>query len=176
LAIVLGKSKGQPTLSNGPFSRVSDEYQIKRKGLQKMTKSKGLGRGGARKGAGRLPNAAKVDWDAIARVYFAGTDTADKICQTFGVSYGDLLAYAAANHWVPPRAGGRRNPEDLGDMASALAWALIDERDESIANRTRRFVGAMVKLEVRVSEIADVLHVSEDSLRAEFPKELAGAR
>jgi hypothetical protein len=61
-------------------------------------------------------------------------------------------------------------------MASALAWALLDRRDEAVANRTQRFVGAMVKLEVRVSEIADVLHVSEDSLRAEFPKELAGAR
>ena len=141
-----------------------------------MTKSKGVGRGGVRTGAGRKPRAAKADWDAIARVYFAGTDTVDKICQTFGVSFGDLLAYAAANHWVPPRAGGRRNPEDLGDMASALAWALIDERDESIAHRTRRFVGAMVKLEVSAEDIADVLHVSEKALRAEFPKELAGVR
>jgi hypothetical protein len=142
-----------------------------------MTKSKGMGRGGVRTGAGRKSRAVKADWDAIARVYFAGADgDLTEICRTFGVSYRDLLAYAAANHWVPPRAGGRRNPEDLGDMASALAWALIDERDESIAHRTRRFVGAMVKLEVSAEHIADVLHVSEKALRAEFPKELAGVR
>jgi hypothetical protein len=137
-----------------------------------MTKSKGMGRGGVRTGAGRKPRSAKADWDAIARVYFAGTDTIEKICQTFSVSYGDLLAYAAANHWVPPRAGGRRNPEDLGDMASALAWALIDERDESITHRTRRFVGAMVKLEASAEDIADVLHVSEKRYEPSFRKNL----
>jgi hypothetical protein len=138
-----------------------------------MTKSKGVGRGGVRKGAGRRPDVAKVDWDAIARAYFAGSDTVEEICQSFGVGYGDLLAYAAHNQWVTPRPAGQ-HLEDLGDMASALAWALLDQRDETVANRTRRFVGAMVKLEVRVGDIADVLRVSEKSLRSEFPKELAG--
>jgi hypothetical protein len=140
-----------------------------------MTKSKGVGRGGARKGAGRRPDVAKVDWDAVARAYFAGTDPIEKICETFGVSYGELLSYAAHNHWVMPRPAGR-HLEDLGDMASALAWALLDEKDEKVANRTRRFVGAMVKLEVRAGDIADVLHVSEEALRAEFSKELTGVR
>ncbi len=104
-----------------------------------------------------------------------GSDPIEEICETFGVSYGELLAYAAHNHWVKPRPAGR-HLEDLGDMASALAWALLDRRDEAVANRTRRFVGAMVKLEVGVSEIAEVLHVSEKSLRDEFPKELADVR
>lgn len=138
-----------------------------------MTKSKGVGRGGARKGAGRRPDVAKVDWDAVARAYFAGTDPIEKICETFGVSYGELLSYAAHNHWVMPRPAGR-HLEDLGDMASALAWALLDRRDERTADRTRRFVGAMAKLETGVGDIAEVLHVSKESLRAEFPKELAG--
>lgn len=140
-----------------------------------MTKSKGVGRGGVRNGAGSRPDVAKVDWDAIARAYFAGTDPIEKICETFGVSYGDLLAYAAHNHWVTPRPVGQHF-EDLGDMASALAWALLDETNELIAHRTRRFVGAMVKLEVRAGDIADVLHVSEEALRSEFPKELVGVR
>jgi hypothetical protein len=35
LATVLGKSKGNEHLSNGLFARVSDEYQIKRKGFKK---------------------------------------------------------------------------------------------------------------------------------------------
>jgi len=139
-----------------------------------MTKSKGVGRGGVRKGAGRKPDAAKADWDAIARAYFAGSVPIEEICKTFGVSYGELLAYAAHNHWTQPRPAGR-HLEDLGDMASALAWALLDETHESTSHRTRRFVGAMVALEVRARDIADVLHVSEESLRAEFPKELAGA-
>jgi hypothetical protein len=76
---------------------------------------------------------------------------------------------------VTPRPVGQ-HLEDLGDMAGALAWALLDEKDETVANRTRRFVGAMAKLEVRVGDIADVLRVSAKSLRAEFPKELAGER
>jgi hypothetical protein len=140
-----------------------------------VTKSKGVGRGGVRPGSGRKSKAAKADWNAIARAYFGGSDTIEDICEKFGVSHGDLLSYAAANHWVTPRPAGR-HLEDLGDMASALAWALLDERDETVANRTRRFVGAMVKLEVRVGDIADVLHVSAKSLRDEFPKELAGVR
>jgi len=140
-----------------------------------MTKSKGVGRGGARKGAGRRPDAAKANWDAIARAFFAGSDTIDKICEKFGTSYGELLAYAAQNHWVTPRPAGQ-HLGDLGDMASALAWALLDERDETVANRTRRFVAAMVALRVRAYDIADVLRVSERSLRAEFANELAGAR
>lgn len=142
-----------------------------------MTKSKGVGRGGARKGAGRRPDVAKVDWDAVARDYFAGSGaiTVEEICEKFGVDYGDLLAYAAHNHWVTPRPAGR-HLEDLGDMASALAFALTDQRSETVSNRSRRFVKAMVSLEVRVGHIADILHVSAESLRAEFPKELAGVR
>jgi hypothetical protein len=140
-----------------------------------MTKSKGVGRGGVRRGAGRKPESARPDWDAIAKAYFSGRGTVDEICEVFGVRLGDILAYATANQWVTPRPAGRV-AEDLGDMASALAWALLDERDESIAHRTRRFVRGMVGLEVRATDIADVLHVSERSLRAEFPKELAGAR
>jgi hypothetical protein len=119
---------------------------------------------------------AKVDWDAVARAYFAGaTITVDEICEKFGVTHGDLLAYASKNNWVTPRPVGQ-HLEDLGDMASALAWALLDETSETVANRTRRFVKAMVSLEVRVSHIAEVLRVSAVSLRAEFPKELAGVR
>lgn len=140
-----------------------------------MTKSKGMGRGGARTGSGRKSKATKADWDNIAREYFAGRGTVDDICERFGVSHGDLLAYAASNNWVTPRPFGR-HLEDLGDMASALAWALLDEREEAVANRSRRFVRAMVSLDVRVGDIADVLHVSPASLRSEFPKELAGAR
>jgi hypothetical protein len=140
-----------------------------------MTKSKGVGRGGARTGSGRKSKAAKADWDKIAREYFAGRETVEDICEKFGVSGGDLLAYAASNKWVTPRPLGR-HLEDLGDMASALAWALLDEREETVANRSRRFVKAMVSLDVCVGDIADVLHVSPASLRSEFPKELAGAR
>jgi hypothetical protein len=140
-----------------------------------MTKSKGVGRGGVRPNAGRKSKAAKADWDAIARAYFASSETIEEICGKFGVGYGDLLSYAASNHWVMPRPVGQHF-EDLGDMASALAWALLDERDETVTHRTRRFVGAMVKLEVSVKDIADVLRVSEKSLRGEFEKQLSVAR
>jgi hypothetical protein len=84
-----------------------------------MTKSKGVGRGGVRPGSGRKSKAAKADWDAIARAYFRGSETIEDICEKFGVSYGDLLSYAAANHWVTPRPVGQ-HLEDLGDMAQRV--------------------------------------------------------
>jgi hypothetical protein len=37
-----------------------------------MTKSKGIGRGGVRKGSGRRPAISKVDWEALGRAYFSG--------------------------------------------------------------------------------------------------------
>jgi hypothetical protein len=77
--------------------------KIKRKGRLFVTKSKGVGRGGVRTGSGRKSKAAKADWDTIAREYFAGRGTIDDICERFGVSHGDLLAYAASNNWVTPR-------------------------------------------------------------------------
>jgi hypothetical protein len=168
---IKGTEKRELCLSRSGFLHFQNQTERR----TTMTKSKGVGRGGHRRGAGRKPRAAAVDWNAIARAYFAGRGTVDDICEKFGVSYGDLLTYAAANHWVTPRPFGR-HLEDLGDMASALAWALLDERDETIAHRSRRFVGAMVALEVPARDIAAVLHVSEASLRSEFPKELAEAR
>jgi hypothetical protein len=136
-----------------------------------MTKSKGVGRGGARKGAGRRPDVAGVDWDAVARAYFTGSQTLDDICTEFGVSYGDLLAYGANNHWLQRRPTISR-PDDVGDLASALAGAMFSI--DGAGNRARCFVAAMVKLEATVSDIADVLRVSQSSLRADFAKELAG--
>jgi hypothetical protein len=137
-----------------------------------MTKSKGVGRGGIRPNSGRKSKAAKADWDAIARAYFAGSDPIEEICGKFGVGYGDLLSFAASNHWVMPRPVGQHF-EDLGDMASALAWALLDKTDETVTHRSRRFVGAMLKLEVSAKDIADVLRVSEESFRSEFAKQIA---
>jgi hypothetical protein len=134
-----------------------------------MTKSKGVGRGGARKGSGRQPNAAKVDWEAVGRAYFSGTKTVDDICAQFGVKYGDLLAYAASRKWCRPSP--RRHPDDIGELGSALAFTMFSV---SPANRTRCFVAAMAKLGAETSEIADVLQASELDLRAEFAKELRG--
>jgi hypothetical protein len=136
-----------------------------------MTKSKGVGRGGVRRGAGRRPDVAKVDWDAVGRAYFSGTATVDDICASFGLGYGDLLAYAANRKWCRPSP--KPHPDDIGELGSALAFAMFSVKT---ANRIRCFVAAMAKLETNVSEIADVLQVSTSALRAEFPKELADVR
>ena len=133
-----------------------------------MTQSKGIGRGGARKGAGRKPSAAKVDWNEVGRAYFSGSKSVGEICESFGVDFGDLLAYGAANHWVRPST--KPHPDEIGDMGSALALQMFSI--DGVNKRARCFVAAMVRLEARPQDIAEVLGVSEDSLRAEFPREL----
>lgn len=135
-----------------------------------MTKSKGVGRGGVRKGAGRLPDVAKIDWDAVGRAYFTGTESLEEILSKFGVRYGDLLAYGANNHWMQRRPT-RPHPDDLGSLASALAMAAYSV--EHTPNRTRRFVAAMVALDEDDINIADALNLDVEVLRREFKKELA---
>ncbi|MEH2468970.1 hypothetical protein V1281_001774 [Nitrobacteraceae bacterium AZCC 2161] len=138
-----------------------------------MTKSKGLGRGGVRKGAGRPPKVLKVDWDAIARDYFTGLQSIDAVLAKHDLKHGDLLAYAATKHWMArPRVRGHEH--DLGDLASALALEFFGEQDA--AKRSRRFVAAMVALDAAPASIAEILQTSESELRRDYAKEIAGAR
>ncbi|WP_371423289.1 hypothetical protein [Tardiphaga sp.] len=133
-----------------------------------MTKSKGMGRGGVRKGAGRKPAAAKVDWDAVARDYFTGTEDMEELLERHGLSYGALMAYATANQWI--RRPRKRLDDDIGDMASELAvvfWAI-----DGALNRARRFVAAMTALGVSAENIAPHLGISERSLKQDFAREL----
>jgi hypothetical protein len=127
----------------------------------------------ARNGSsGRRPNAAEADWEAVGRAYFTGTDTIEDICSSFGLTYGDLLAHAAGRHWIRPSP--KPHPDDIGELASALALAMFSV--DGVSNRARCFVAAMVKLEATVADIADVLRVSKSSLQADFARELDGVR
>ena len=81
------------------------------------------GRGGVRKGAGRKPKVAKVDWNVVGRAYFSGRESAPEICGRFNVTFGDLLAYAAARGWIWPSPDG--HPDDMGELGSALAVAMF---------------------------------------------------
>lgn len=135
-----------------------------------MTQSKGKGRGGARKGAGRKRKSATTDWNEIGRAYFVGREHAHVICAKFNVSHADLLAYAAARGWIWPSPDG--HPDDFGELGSALAVAMFDVNG-GVQERARCFVRAMVALGAGVRDIADALHVTGDALRTEFAKELA---
>jgi hypothetical protein len=134
-----------------------------------MTKSKGVGKGGARPGAGRRPRVATIDWDAVGRAYFAGHQSLDEICNSFGVTYGDLLAYGAQNYWLQRRPR-RPHPDELGDLSSALALQMFSV--ERVADRAPRFVAAMVALGARDIDIAEILQVGLSQLKSEFGKEL----
>ena len=137
-----------------------------------MTKSKGVGRGGVRSGAGRAPKVAKVDWDAIGLAYFTTNKPIEDICAEHGLAYGDLLAYSISNHWVARPV--KRPAHDLGDLSSALAMELWGQC--RVGDRARRFVAAMVALNARLDDIAAPLQISVGDLKKEFSKELAGAR
>jgi hypothetical protein len=139
-----------------------------------MTKSKGVGRGGVRSGAGRRPRVSTVDWDAVGRAYYAGTETIEAICKKFGVGYGDLLAHAASSHWLLRRPTPA-HPDDLGDLASALAHEMYSGEDSARKNR-KRFVAAMVALGARECDIAEVLQMDMPTLKLNFAEQLAGTR
>jgi hypothetical protein len=134
-----------------------------------MTKSKGTGRGGIRQGAGRRPRVATIDWNAVGRAYFTGTESLDGILASFGLSHGDLLAHAAQNHWLMRRPT-KPHPDDVGDLASALAMEMFSV--EGVANRAPRFVAAMVALGAREIDIAEALGIGLPALKAEFSREL----
>ena len=138
-----------------------------------MTKSKGVGRGGVRPGAGRRPRVSTVDWDAVGCAYYTGTETIEAICNKFGIGYGDLLAHGASSHWMLRRPT-RSHPDDLGDLAGALAKEIY-ALDNGTANR-RRFVAAMVALNARECDIAEVLGVDVPELKEQFAKQLAVTR
>lgn len=138
-----------------------------------MTKSKGVGRGGIRTGAGRRPRVSTVDWDAVGRAYYTGTESLDDICSSHGVTYGDLLAYGATNNWLQRRPT-RAHPDDLGGLASALALAMWSI--ELKPDRASRFVAAMTILGEDEIDIAEALKISVDQLARDFRKELAAAR
>jgi hypothetical protein len=116
--------------------------------------------------------ASTVDWDAVGRAYYTGTETIDAICAKFGVGYGDLLAHGATSHWLLRRPT-RPHPDDLGDLASALAHEMFSVK---LAERPRRFVAAMAALGARPEDIADILQIGMTDLQAEFAKQLAGTR
>jgi hypothetical protein len=135
-----------------------------------VTKSKGVGRGGSRQGAGRRPRVATIDWDAVARAYHTGSESLDDILASFDLSHGDLLAYAASHHWLQRRPRGQQHPDDLGDLASALAHEMFSV--EGVANRAPRFVAAMVALGARDIDIAEALQIGLPALKVEFSREL----
>jgi hypothetical protein len=139
-----------------------------------MTKSKGVGRGGVRPGAGRRPRVSTVDWGAVGRAYYTGSETIEAICNKFGVGYGDLLAHAAKSHWMLRRPT-RSHPDDLGDLAGALALAMYSG-DDSAKKTQQRFVAAMVALNERECDIAEALQMDLLDLKASFAKQLAGTR
>ncbi|MGX1110553.1 MULTISPECIES: hypothetical protein [Bradyrhizobium] len=91
-----------------------------------------------------------------------------EICSEFGVGYGDLLAYGAQHHWM--RRPTKPHPDDLGDLASALAMEMFSVK--GVANRASRFVAAMVALGASETDIADVLNIGLAGLRSEFGREL----
>jgi hypothetical protein len=82
-----------------------------------------------------------------------------------GRIWGDPWRFARL--WSPKPL---QHPDDLGDLASALAHEMFSV---DLMDRPRRFVGAMAALGAREIDIAEVLHISLRDLKTEFAKELS---
>jgi hypothetical protein len=93
---------------------------------------------------------------------------------------GSALATATYSPTAPAAIGfcgvpTRLHPDDLGDLAGALALEMYSGEDSARKNR-KRFVAAMLALGARECDIAEILQMDMPDLKLNFAEQLAGPR
>lgn len=111
----------------------------------------------------------QVDWSGIASDFHNSTKSLRAIARDFGVSDAAVRKHAKRCGWHRPSAVGAVD-RDTSTLANALAAQLASV--DSVIERSRRFVAAMVQLGAEPSAIAGALNVSERALFAEFGGEI----
>jgi hypothetical protein len=116
-----------------------------------------------------------VDWERIATAFYTTNRSFRSIAADAGVSHTAIAKHAKRHGWCRPSRGGPRALETGVSLLARAAEAQLAKID-GVQERSRRFIAAMIQLGAKSGNIAEVLGVSEEALRSEFPKELAGAR
>lgn len=111
-----------------------------------------------------------VNWNAIAIEFYDTTKSIRSIAQAVGVSETAIRKHAKRHGWHRPSAVAHAGTRGVSHLGNALEAQIANV--DSVIERSRRFVAAMVQLGAEPSRIAAALSISERALFAEFGGEI----
>jgi hypothetical protein len=112
----------------------------------------------------------QVDWTGVATEFYDSTKSIRSIARDLGVSETAIRKHAKRHGWRRPSAVAHAATRGVSRLAGALESQLANV--DSIIERSRRFVAAMIQLGAEPSKIAAALSISERALFAEFGGEI----
>jgi hypothetical protein len=111
-----------------------------------------------------------VDWGLVANEFYDSIKSIRSIGRAFGVSDAAIRKHAKRHGWHRPSAVAHANARGVSHLADALQSQLASV--DSVIERSRRFVAAMIQLGAGPAKIAAALSISERALFAEFGGEI----
>ena len=111
-----------------------------------------------------------VDWQKIAAELYGTTKSIRSIANAVGVSETAIRKHAKRHGWSRPSAVAHAEARGVTLLAGSLEAQLA--KVDSVIERSRRFVAAMVQLGAEPGNIAAALNISERALFAEFGGEI----
>ncbi|UQD96142.1 hypothetical protein [Bradyrhizobium japonicum] len=112
-----------------------------------------------------------VEWVKIAEAFYHSTKSVRAIAAEHGISETAIRKHAKQNGWRRPSAVARPMERRVSVLADAIEAQLVSI--DSVIERSRRFVAAMIQLGAEPREIAAALSVSERALMVEFRGEFS---
>jgi hypothetical protein len=111
-----------------------------------------------------------IDWGRVATEFYDTTKSIRLIAQAVGVSDTAIRKHAKRHGWHRPSAVAHAETRGVSHLGDALEAQLANV--DSVIERSRRFVAAMIQLGAEPSRIAAALSISERALFAEFGGEI----
>lgn len=111
-----------------------------------------------------------LDWNRVATEFYDTTQSIRSIARAFSVSETAIRKHAKLHGWHRPSAVAHAGMRGVSQLGTALEAQLATV--DSVIERSRRFVAAMVQLGGEPVKIAAALGISERALFAEFGGEI----
>jgi hypothetical protein len=111
-----------------------------------------------------------VDWACVATQFYDTTKSIRSIARDIGISETAIRKHAKRHGWHRPSAVALADERGVSCLGGALESQLANV--DSVIERSRRFVAAMIQLGAEPSRIAAALSISERALFAEFGGEI----
>lgn len=107
-----------------------------------------------------------VEWSKVAEDYYHTTKSIRAIAIKHGISDTAIRKHAKLHGWRRPSAVSLASARRVSVLSHAIEVQLATV--DSVIERSRRFVAAMIQLGAEPADIARALSVSERSLMVEF--------
>ncbi|MGR4929290.1 hypothetical protein ACIPUD_21195 [Bradyrhizobium sp. CAR08] len=111
-------------------------------------------------------DAVPIDWSSIGEAYYHSSKSVRAIAVENGLSETAIRKHAKQNGWRRPSAVAHPLERRVSVLAEAIEAQLVSI--DSVIERSRRFVAAMIQLGAEPREIAAALSVTERALLVEF--------